>query len=154
MQTVQELAKETERQFGYITLDSGEKRVVWKGKDERPEWISDMIDKAHMAGFDVPQKDMPFPDDHIYQWIYDALTAYSETDEPDDISIEADVYNHKLLDWVGSHSYRWADANEAMCNWHYHSLSDLFSELQANEKYNVYRTVLDSLRDFCDEDVK
>ncbi len=150
MQTVKELARETERQFGYITLDSGGKRVVWKGDNKRPKWITSMIKNAHMAGFGV-QEDTPLPDDYIYQWIYNALDAYSEADDPEDITIEADIYNYELLDWVGSHLHRWADVDEAMGQGHYHSLSDLFSELQVNEKYHVYRTVLDSLRDFCEE---
>ncbi len=68
--------------------------------DDAPEWVSDMCYAAHGK---------MFPDDWRYSFILDALDALIDNDGDNDSaleSIEPDVYNKDLLDWLSSRNDR------------------------------------------------
>ena len=54
------------------------------------------------------------PDDWKYQFVLEAVVALSEADDPDDIQLEADVYNSELLQWLASHLERAGYVDEAV----------------------------------------
>lgn len=73
-------------------------------KDGAPEWMTDLCREAHGN---------MLPDDHRYAFILEAVEALMEADDPDDIDMEADIYNHDLITWLGSHGYRPGYCDEA-----------------------------------------
>lgn len=87
-------------------------------KEGAPEWMTDVIREAHMAG------DM-LPDDWRYRFISQCADSIAEllADNPDepDLSDEAGeridglvpVYNSERFDWLASHSYRASYVDEA-----------------------------------------
>lgn len=53
------------------------------------------------------------PDDWRYQFLLEALDAIANSNDLEDIYLEADIYYHELYDWLGSHSYRSGYVDEA-----------------------------------------
>jgi hypothetical protein len=78
--------------------------TYWCVRDNAPEYVKELCFEAH--------GDM-MPDDFRYAFIVEALSALSDTDEPDDINIEADPYTHDLLRWLGSNLQRAEYCNAA-----------------------------------------
>lgn len=103
MATIKELADQVYAQFEKRTRDNG--REFWALKDGKPEWMQEMCHEAH-GGM--------LPDDWKYQFVLEAVVALSEADDPDDVQLEADVYNHELLQWLASHLERAGYVDEAV----------------------------------------
>jgi hypothetical protein len=103
MATIKELADQVYAQFEKRTRDNG--REFWVLKDGKPEWVQDLCHEAH--------GDMA-PDDWKYQFVLEAVAAFSEADDPDDVQLEADVYNSELLQWLASHLARAGYVDEAV----------------------------------------
>jgi len=66
---------------------------------DAPAWVTDLVREAH--------GDM-LPDDHRHRFIVDALYALADTDDPDDIEPEPDVYSTDLMEWASSNENRFA----------------------------------------------
>jgi hypothetical protein len=78
----------------------------WCLKDgKNKKWVQDMIQKAHCG---------MLPDDYKYQFAYESLLAIADTDNADDITLESDIYNSDLLQWVSSNLTRSEYVNEAV----------------------------------------
>jgi len=100
--TTRLIASEARSWFERATRDDS---VVYYRKDPAaPEWVTDLALHAH--------GDM-LPDDWRYEFIVEALDALAETEDPDEIQLEADVYNTRLIAWLGSHSHRAGYCDEA-----------------------------------------
>lgn len=74
-------------------------------KDRHPVWVQELAHKAH--------GDM-MPDNFRYETIVDVLQALSEGQDPEEPSLEADVYNHDLLAWLASNLERAGYVDEAV----------------------------------------
>ena len=139
---VNELAREALEWFETGTRDSGEKFV--KTKDGRPEWLTDLIFTAH--------GDM-MPDDHRYKFIEEALDLIANQDvDLDRPEIEADIYTSDLTAWLNSRNDRVYYLTKALEEY---EIKDGFQALQAAqiiEKEEVYWSVLESLRELCEEE--
>lgn len=105
MTQLQKLADEVRGHFK--TFRRGDdKEDHWSLKDDAPEWIrDDVCYEAHGS---------MMPDDHKYAFIVEALDALAENEDPDDIDLEADIYNADLLKWVSSHLERAGYVEEAI----------------------------------------
>lgn len=105
--TIQELA-DYARGF-FETFTRGEKKpdseIFYSMKNERPHWIKAMVYAAHND---------KSPDDFTYATIVEVLDAIAEGQAPDELNLEADVYNHDLIAWLASHGHRPAYVDEAV----------------------------------------
>lgn len=109
--TIRSIAQEAADHFEIASRDDGSRYV--KTRDERPDWLHDLIQDAH---------DGMLPDDWRYLMICDALDALAGLD--DDAGegqaeqaieeIGAPVYTRDLLAWLGSHNDRMSYADEAL----------------------------------------
>lgn len=92
MCTIQEKATEM---LGFLeTKPRDEKRVRFVvAKSEAPEWVSNIIWKAH---------DDRLANDHIYLFIEDVLQLLSDSDDPEEAiyELEADIYTSDLTGWL------------------------------------------------------
>jgi hypothetical protein len=98
---LQKLAGET-RGF-FHSIKRGEDSV-WVTTDDRPDWVQTMCHEAH--------GDM-MPDDWRYEFIVEALTELEDTEDADDINLEADIYTHDLTAWLHSRADRYSYCDEA-----------------------------------------
>lgn len=105
MSSIQETAKEASSYFtGLKRNDNEEIRIL---KDGAPEWVTDLIHKAH--------GDM-LPDDYRFAIIEEALDAIAESEDLDETESEyvdnVDIYTKELTTWLGSRTdrYGWVDA--------------------------------------------
>jgi len=142
--TVSELAREALEWFETDTRDNGEEFV--KTKEGRPDWLENLIFTAHghmMA------------DDYRYKFIENSLQYIADQDEDADLDcpeIEADIYTSDLTAWLNSRDDRLCYLTEALETF---GMKDGFSALQAAqiiEKEEVYWSVLESLRELCEEE--
>ena len=105
-----DLQKLAEQFSAYFTTDKRDDGTEFvKGKDnlteEQTEKLRDLCHDAH--------GDM-MPDDHRYAFIEEALDALAEYEDPDEITLEPDIYTHDLTAWLGSRTDRWNYCDEAM----------------------------------------
>ncbi|HBF13408.1 MAG TPA: hypothetical protein DDW49_08515 [Deltaproteobacteria bacterium] len=86
-------------QYFKTIVREGNKHEVYVLKDNAPDELVDLIHKAH-GDF--------MPDDFRYETILDALYAFAGCDNADidDVRLEADIYTHDLLQWLGSNLNR------------------------------------------------
>lgn len=103
MATIKELADQVYAQFEQRTRDNG--RKFWVLKDGKPDWMQELCHEAH--------GDM-MPDDWKYEFVLEAVAALSDADDPDDVQLEADIYNSDLLQWLASHLERAGYVDEAV----------------------------------------
>lgn len=90
---LQTLAQEARSHFKRGKRDSGES--YWSyDHSTTPEWVQEMTREAHGS---------MFPDDWKYQFVVEALDGLAEDDNP---TIEADIYNYELCEWLSSHGNR------------------------------------------------
>jgi hypothetical protein len=114
--------------------------LFWETKKRLPKWIYDLVFRIHDEGH-------WFPDDYKYEYIVDALDAFSEGMNPDEIQVEADPYN--LLAWLASHGQRAGLVDEAVENYG-HSKEGILGDVafgQVYEKEGVFQVVADALRE-------
>jgi hypothetical protein len=142
--TVNELAREALRWFITDTRDNGEEFV--KTKEGRPDWLENLIFTAH---------DDMLPDDYRYKFIEDALIMIADQDEDADLDcpeIEADSYTSDLTKWLHSRNDRVCYLTEALETF---GIKDGFAALQLaqlREREEVFYSVLNSLRELCEEE--
>lgn len=90
---LQQAAEEARRYFAKGKRDDGTR--FWKTVDGAPEWVTDLCRSAHEEGH-VP------PDDYRYAAIVEALDAFAENEDPDDVQPESDIYTADLKRWLMS----------------------------------------------------
>lgn len=137
--TIQILAAETVLLLERHTRDDGS--TYWYKLPDCGRWLTDLCHDAH--------GDM-LPDDYRYEYVVDALTAFSEYDDADEAvgEIKADPYTKDLLAWLSSHSYRVEYADEAAKEMGFSGQAGIMAAAalgQIAEKGEVYQSVLDSL---------
>ena len=152
MSTIKQLAEQMSQAFEVRTRDNGDKfRCL---KDDCPEWMDDVVSDAHGS---------MLADDWRYEFIENAVDKISEADDDasdDDLSdleyeLEADVYTSDLTGWLHSRADRlgWLDQATEESGGEFDSAFNLLSAGQLLEKQEVFRLVLDSLRELAsDED--
>lgn len=142
MKTIQELAQEYLQFFETKNGENGILTYTWK--DGSPQELKDLIREAH--------GDM-MPEDYKYAWVVDSLQIIA--DDRDEESIEADIYNRDLLNWLSSHLDRpgYCDqyAEEFGVDSNNFSIINVISGGQYMEKMEVYRSVLNSLEEILEE---
>lgn len=74
-------------------------------KDRRPTWVKDLVYKAH-ADMGV--------DDFKYETIVDVLDRLADGQDPEEMDLEADVYNVDLFSWLSSNLERAGYVDEAV----------------------------------------
>lgn len=95
--TVSGMAKEALKHFSIIqraSVKDGQSSGdnVWV-TDLKEQWLTDLCHEAHGD---------KLPDNWCYQFIHEALDAISETDNYEDIDLEADIYTNDLTKWLHS----------------------------------------------------
>jgi hypothetical protein len=142
---IQTLATEARSFMVSKTRDDGSK--FWSRSDDAPEWVRELCFAAHDAG------DM-LPDDHRYEFIVEALDALSDTEDADDVNLEADIYTHNLTTWLASRADRSGYCDSAMEEFgitEYKSLVEHLQIGQAYEKAEVLGSVRSSLETRAEE---
>lgn len=146
-ESVQTLAKQVLGMVSQGTRDNGD---TFKMLNENaPEWMQDLVQDAHAGSL---------PDDHSYEFIFEALNAIVDADDEDSAreSIEGDTYNRDLLTWLSSSLNRAAYVDQAV-NDQYIDVSSGFNVFdtmrtgQWIEKLEVFDSVLESLQNRLDE---
>lgn len=143
---IQKLANEVLKMMTQSTRDNGE--TFKHLKDDAPDWMQDLCHEAHGR---------MLPDDHKYQFIFEALDVLANYDSEDDArdALEADVYTSDLTAWLSSAVSRMEYVNEAVSQGLVSTEDfDLSSALQAGqleEKREVFESVLNSLNNRVDE---
>lgn len=114
--------------------------------DDAPDWVVMIVRNAH--------EDM-LPDDYKYDYIWNALEAITQYDDPQDAEsdIEADPYTFDLLEWLRSHLDRPGMVDEAVEEFG-HSEQGIVGDVmlgQWSEKTSVFRTVLNDVEELAEE---
>lgn len=139
---IQTLAKEVSSMFETKKRDNG--KEFYCLKDGAPQWVTDMVYAAH--------NDM-MPDDHKYDFIVEALDAIADSEDVDDITLEADVYNGDLLRWVGSHLERAGYVEDAVKEFGMDANSFEFFTALSSGQYLEKQEVLNSVRYSLEKEV-
>jgi len=141
-ESLQKLAGFYEKFFTKKKRDNGEE--FWLVTDDAPEELTELIREAH---------DDMFPDDYKYEFIRDALSDYSNFEEPDEIMevIEADPYTAGLTHWLASNINRVYYLTEAIEEFEPKDGFQALSLAQYREKSDVYQSVRNSLEKTMEE---
>jgi hypothetical protein len=124
--------------------DNGETFV--KQKDDAPDWVNDVCREAH--------GDL-LPDDYRYAFIQDALEAIVNSDDLDDIEIDADTYTSDLIDWLGSRNSRYSYVDDAIENFgKSDTIIDDIRSGQLVEKREVLDAIINELSSLDLDDIK
>jgi hypothetical protein len=134
--TIRALADATRNLFVKATRNDGS--VFWKRTDSAPEWVETMVHDAHGE---------MLPDDWRYAFIVEALDALAESEDPDEASVESDIYTHELTGWLHSRADRYDYCDEAYKErgGHFTNTVELLMIGQALEKAEVLVSVRASL---------
>ncbi len=143
---LQQLAAEARRNMIQDTRTSNDAKF-WKVKDGAPDWIGIMCRDCHGT---------MFPDDWKYAFVVESLDALEDTDDPDEIQLEADIYNHELTAWLGSHGHRPGYCDEAAEEFGFevsngNGIIDLIGLGQLAEKNEVLGSVRQYLEEMVSE---
>lgn len=146
VKTAQTLAKEAAGYFTTVTRDNGD--VITITRDDRPDWLTDLIYKAH--------GDM-LPDDWRYKMIREAIDAIADADDLDETETEyvddVDIYTHELINWLGSRTDRHGYVDEARREFGpADTVMDDIGRGQAQERSEVFASVRASLETLAEED--
>jgi hypothetical protein len=142
MKTIQKLAKEYLNYFDQKEGKNGLSTYTWK--DEAPQELRELIQKAHGN---------MLPNDYRYNFVVESLEAIAEDRED---SIEADIYNRDLLNWLSSHLDRSAYCDQYVEEYggidtKNFNIINVISGGQYLEKLEVYHSVLHSLEEIIEE---
>lgn len=118
--------------FKQITRNNGD--TVWI-TENAPEWVNNLCHKAHGE---------MLPDDWRYQFIHQALCALSESEDWDDVELEADIYTNELTAWLHSRADRVYWLTEALTE--FGPINDGFQALQTAQ-YLEKREVLEIVKE-------
>lgn len=133
--------------FALTFMEIGERsdhEQFWKHKDNAPEWLTDMIRRAH---------DGMLPDDYKYDYVVKSLSWIAEGNDPESPELEPEYSYSDMAAWLGSSSERFGFVDEAVQEWgHGESITDDIGRGQLHEMEQVYWSVLNSLRKFAEEE--
>lgn len=137
--TIQSLAKEL-----YDDLETAQRPNggdFLRLKDGHPQWMQDVIRTAH--------SDL-MPDDWRYKFIEDACQAIIEHEDDRDSayeSLEADIYNHDLLQWLASNLSRIGYCDDAAQDFGISdgSIINIIQWGQLSEKQETFNLLYDAL---------
>lgn len=135
--SIQKLAAEVSAMFTLSTRNDGTSYHSFD-HSTTPQWVKDLAFDAH---------DDMAPDDWKFAFIVEALDALAETEDPDDINLEADVYTHDLLRWLASNLNRPAICDEASAEYGTpgQDIVTVIQQGQAYEKSQVLASVRSAL---------
>jgi hypothetical protein len=143
---LKELADETRGYFESFTRGDpkpgDEAELFYTLKNYRPVWLVDLVRQIH-------DDSNWLPDDFKYRTIVDVLDMLSEGQDPDELSLEADIYTHDLLQWLGSHNERAGLVDEAVGQMG-HSEQGIIGDIsmgQWYEKDQIARMIVDALKE-------
>jgi len=137
-------AQEFTKYFTRIQKQDPDKKILILN-DSAPEELKDLVQKAHA---DYP------PDDFRYEFIYSAFQAFADCqvdDDLDEVFMEADIYNHRLIEWLGSNLKRIGYCDEAQSEFGLENpdVMTLITYGQQMEKDEVLALVRESLISLC-----
>ena len=135
---LQKLAQEVRKYFE----DHPHKENTFRMKDEAPQWVRDMVFEAH--------EDFA-PDDYKYNYVVEALDALASGDIEGE-TLEPEVYNYQLLNWLGSNMKRIGYVDEARedCGPSEGIMQDIMMG-QRKEKLEVFNIVRSCLEERAEE---
>jgi len=135
---LQKLAQEVRKYFE----DHPHKENTFRMKDEAPQWVRDMVFEAH--------EDFA-PDDYKYNYVVEALDALASGDMEGE-TLEPEVYNYQLLNWLGSNMKRIGYVDEARedCGPSEGIMQDIMMG-QRKEKLEVFNIVRSCLEERAEE---
>lgn len=113
--------------------------------DTVPPALEDLVREAHGEFL---------PDDFRYEVIYSALVAFADcrtTDDLEEVRVEADVYSHDLIRWLGSNLRRIAYCDEAQAEFGL-EMADVMTLItygQQREKDEIVDLVREGLISLC-----
>lgn len=135
----------------FTTTQRGDDTIVVL-KDDRPQWVYDLVQAAHGEFF--------LPDDWRYASIRNALSAIHD-DAPDDLDDYAgewadgnvDTYTMARLQWLASNLQRtfYCDDAAGAFDPSEDGIVGLIGMGQYMESSEIYASVVQSLRDHADE---
>ena len=137
--TLRELARWYESRLTTDKRANGE--TFYKFKDEckaHEEQCRALALAAHDDG-------RMLPDDHRYAFIAEALSALSETDDPDDINLEPEIYTSELTGWLHSRNDRTCYCDDAVSEGLISADADMDQRLAIGQ-YMEKREVLGQVR--------
>jgi hypothetical protein len=141
--TIQKLAEEYHALF--VLGKRGDGTEYWHiPREERTPELTELCHKAH--------GDM-LPDDWRYSFIVEALALISESANPRDERLEADIYTHELTSWLHSRADRHGYCDEFRDE--FGEPDNTFNLLQGGqymEKQEVYHSVLSSLESMLEDE--
>jgi len=136
---IQKLAEEYCKMFKEKKKGDGTDYICLK--EDAPSELRDLVQNAHGNSF---------PDDFIYEQILICLCMIAEAEDEEELeepSIEADIYNRDLLNWLSSSLTRHNYVDLAVRDYgHGLSIIDDIMAGQVQEKTDIYFNVLDSLK--------
>ena len=144
--TVQELAGEYSQYFQRKKRDNGKEFITLK--DDRPEELHELVREAH-------GKDLP--DDYKYEFTERAIDDIADSEDPEEeaserIDAAVDVYNHDLLEWLGSTNTRHGYVDEAVEEMgHGEGVMKEIMMGQYREREEVYQLVLQGLKNILED---
>jgi hypothetical protein len=129
--------------FENKTRNDGKRFVCLK--DDAPIELQNLIHDIHDGEFYGC-----LPNDWIYSMIWEAFSALKE-DDIENVSYEADIYNHDLANWFAENCNQYANEISATlimddC-FKPVSAVDLFSNTQYEAKRRIYYAVADFLKE-------
>jgi hypothetical protein len=137
--TLRELARWYESRLTTGKRDDGHTFYKFKdGSKEDEDRCRALALAAHSDG-------SMLPDDWRYEFIAYALSLLSETNDPDNVDIEADVYTSELTAWLHSRNDRAGYCDEAATEGLIVDGADMFARLTAGQ-YLEKREVFDQVR--------
>jgi hypothetical protein len=146
--TLEALAAEAYACFESFKRD-GDDATLWRLKDERPEWVFDLVYAAHGDGDYLP-------DDWRYDCLHSALSHLADEGDPDDAHEfadgQVDVYTGSRYAWLASDLRRAGYVDGARDELGGESL-DIAEQIglgQYAEASEVFASVVQSLRDRLD----
>jgi hypothetical protein len=148
---MQSLAHEAYSAFERKTRSDDSKFVSLR--DDAPEWVQPIVYAAHGE---------MLPDDWRYECIQAAFGAISdavEGTEDGELSQEfadgyVDIYNHALIEWLGSHGHRQGYVDEAVEEMGGHSDLGITGDIalgQYTEAREVFDNVWQGLAEVCED---
>lgn len=137
-------AHEFSKYFTHIKKHDPDNEILILEKSAS-EGLNDLVQNAH---------DDFLPDDFRYEFIYSALQAFADCqvdDDLDEVFLEADIYNHRLIEWLGSNLKRIGYCDEAQSEFGLENpdVMTLITYGQQMEKDEVLALVREALISLC-----
>lgn len=117
--------------FAWKKRANGEEFVILK--EYMSSELNELVRDIHQDLFNCGCNDW------IYEQIYYAFDDL-KNDKLEDITIEADVYTHDLIQWLNN-GYALELCSEVMREYHYDSVEEALNQAQTSAKVLIYEAV-------------